>query len=295
MTIDETIQFINDPSLQMEGEVWKQHPVYTRYYGSNLGRVKYINRWGNETIKKQALDKRQQRFHMRFDLAGNVTKDYRTARFICECFNGLSDDLEVDHINTVPYDNRIDNLRFCTRSENCNNPLTKPKMGKLGGLRSKIRQFSKDGRCIGVWNGFAEIKDELGFDKRAVYDACRGKSKTAYGFRWEYYNEPDLEGEVWKQHPALNIQVSNKGRVKKFKKNGLSYIPDLKKKHSNGYVVIQVNNKKYQVHRLVAEMFVPNPGGGDCVFHIDGDTANNNSDNLLWCTMSEIMIRKKFL
>ena len=32
---------------------------------------------------------------------------------------------EVDHINTVLSDNRAVNLRWCTRSENCSNPLTK--------------------------------------------------------------------------------------------------------------------------------------------------------------------------
>ena len=31
----------------------------------------------------------------------------------------------VDHINTDPLDNRVENLRWVTHKENCNNPLTK--------------------------------------------------------------------------------------------------------------------------------------------------------------------------
>lgn len=287
MTLEETIQFINDPSLQMEDEVWKQHPVYTKYYGSNLGRVKYFDRFGKEMIKKQRQESRQKRCKMSL-MVGNKQKNYRTSRFICECFYGMHDDLQVDHINTIPYDNRIENLRFCTQSENCNNPISKSKKSNQSGIRSKIMQLDENGNCIKVWDGFYEIIEKTGFNRRCLYDVCVGEKKHAYGFKWAYYSEPDLDGEVWKQHPTLNIQVSNKGRIKKFKKNGLSYIP-LLNKHSSGYVKVSFNHKDYLVHRLVAELFIPNPDNKDCVQHIDGDTTNNQVENLKWATMSEIM------
>lgn len=40
--------------------------------------------------------------------------------------------------------------------------------------------------------------------------------------------------------------------------------------------------KTYLVHRLVAETFVPNPNGLECVLHNDGNRLNNHSDNLSW-------------
>ena len=42
--------------------------------------------------------------------------------------------------------------------------------------------------------------------------------------------------------------------------------------------------KRFLVHRLVAEAFIPNPNGLPVVDHIDGDPANNNLSNLRWAS-----------
>ena len=43
----------------------------------------------------------------------------------------------------------------------------------------------------------------------------------------------------------------------------------------------------FWVHRLLAEYFIPNPNGYDCVNHIDGVKTNNSLDNLEWCTKAQ--------
>ena len=68
-----------------------------------------------------------------------------------------------------------------------------------------------------------------------------------------------------------------------------------KKKHlsSSGYYdyCIHINNehKFYNIHRLVAEAFIPNPDNKPCIDHINTIRTDNRIQNLRWVTQSENM------
>jgi hypothetical protein len=62
--------------------------------------------------------------------------------------------------------------------------------------------------------------------------------------------------------------ISEKGKVLKPLDNG------------RGYLRINVKNKTYYIHRLVADAHIKNPLNKNCVNHIDGNKKNNNSMNL---------------
>ena len=55
----------------------------------------------------------------------------------------------------------------------------------------------------------------------------------------------------------------------------------------NGYRIVNIDNKNYYVHRLLAQAFLPNPDNLPCINHIDGNKLNNALSNLEWCTYTE--------
>ena len=61
----------------------------------------------------------------------------------------------------------------------------------------------------------------------------------------------------------------------------------------NGYYKIHLRHKMYNVHRLVAETFIPNPDNKPLIDHIDRNPSNNNISNLRWVTHQENMNNMK--
>lgn len=58
-----------------------------------------------------------------------------------------------------------------------------------------------------------------------------------------------------------------------------------------GYPTVELNKegkaKRVLVHRLIAKAFLPNPSGKPQINHKDSNRANNELENLEWCTQSE--------
>lgn len=89
-------------------------------------------------------------------------------------------------------------------------------------------------------------------------------------------------------------QVSNLGNVRSINYHRehitkpLAFILD-----QDGYKQVKLckDKKVYfkRVHRLVAEMFIPNPYNKEQVNHIDGNKGNNSILNLEWATPKENM------
>lgn len=96
--------------------------------------------------------------------------------------------------------------------------------------------------------------------------------------------------EIWKyikEYP--NYMISSYGRIKSLGNNKTRKEKILKpKKKRNGYLQVHLSKngklKSFQIHRLVAEAFIPNPNNYPQINHKDENKGNNVVSNLEWCT-----------
>ena len=87
-------------------------------------------------------------------------------------------------------------------------------------------------------------------------------------------------------HPTLDVLVSSIGEVFVPANGNNKAHWTFGSKDKKGYLCVRINGKKYGVHRLVAETYIPNPENKPQVDHISR-IKNNDVSNLRWATPSE--------
>ena len=101
--------------MQNYEEIWKDVPGYEGHYQvSNLGRVKSFKR-GKERVLKPGFGANGY-YHVVL-YKGSECKINLVHRLVSLAFLGESK-LDVNHKNGVKTDNRLENLEYCTKSEN---------------------------------------------------------------------------------------------------------------------------------------------------------------------------------
>lgn len=103
-----------------------------------------------------------------------------------------------------------------------------------------------------------------------------------------------MREELWKDIKGYEglYKVSSLGQIKSLTRllsDGRVWKEHILSQETNyGYkrVVLVKNNikKHYRVHKLVAQAFIPNPYKYTIINHKDENKANNNIENLEWCS-----------
>lgn len=167
-------------------EIWKDIKGYEGLYQiSNMGQVKSLNY--RHTGREKILKPSNQKGYLFVSLCKNGhKKNYLAHRLEYEAFYGeIPKGMQVNHINEIKTDNRLENLNLMTPKENSNwgtrNKRVVEKMSK------PVLQIDKTkNEIIAEFPSIIEVERDLGINSSHISKCCLGKRNTAGGFKWKY-------------------------------------------------------------------------------------------------------------
>ena len=184
-------------------EIWKDIKGYEGLYQiSNLGNVKSLKRnrfnyrlqrmivVNKEKLLKQSFDGKKYLF---VTLQKHKSrKNYRIHRLVAEAFIDNPNNLpQVNHKDGNKNNNCVSNLEWCDGSYNVKEAfrLGLSKKGAVHPNSKKVLQYDSNGNFIKEWHCVIDAINNLHLPKYAhssISLCCRGKTQSAYGFKWKY-------------------------------------------------------------------------------------------------------------
>ena len=297
------------PELEHESKGFETYEGFSNYKFSKDGICKSYFKKEPKIIKPE----KDNDDYFCFIIQGDDGKKYklRRNRVVAKIFIPNPDELPfVDHVNRKRWDDRSENLKWVTQSENSQNRDMVEMSSKIS---KNIFQFDLEGEII---DKFKNAKEVAGFLWESHQIKISGKSirrhiqnnkdileiqdnKPFHGYIWKDVHEKEKyifkEGEkgvpLVSNVEDMNIdfpdyQITNYGNIinkKGYKLNNII---------SNGYLANSlIKNKKtinIKIHRYVALFFVKGrTKERNVVNHKDENKLNTHYRNLEWVTRSE--------
>lgn len=209
-------------------EIWRPIKGYEGLYEiSNLGRIRSLDRFVNHSkggmrlVHGKIKVLRKPHPKTGYILVGLykdgevwTTSVHRLVAFAFPEICGKHfDGAVVDHLDTVRHNNRAENLRWCTISENHLNPITferekeshrkaaeankgrepwnkgkrLPNLSGENHWKSRpVNQVDKGGNIVRRWANIRSAALTLHITPSCIYNCLTGRSCSAAGYRWEY-------------------------------------------------------------------------------------------------------------
>lgn len=165
------------------------------YQVSNMGKIKSLKR---NIVMKQFKDNLGY-LCINLQTKQHKKKKYRIHRIVAKTFLlNFSNLPQVNHIDGNKLNNHIDNLEWCTASENMQhawgNGLCHPYWKNKFGINNKnskpVYQINiYNNKIIKKYNSIKEAKKELNINNSNISKCCKGSRFTCAGYKWRYVNE----------------------------------------------------------------------------------------------------------
>jgi len=181
-----------------DGDVIRKDIIWYEWYYqiSNFGRVKTLVRRYKRKEKVLSNNKLKSWYETILLHKENKIKPFLVHRLVAKAFieNG-NNKLEVNHKNWIVNDNRVENLEWCTKSENhkhaykylwrINNMSWKFWIDNQNSR--KVIQKDKLWNIVKIWNSFSDIVKALWLSQWCLSECCSWKRKTVWWYIRFYY------------------------------------------------------------------------------------------------------------
>lgn len=200
-------------SITLDGEEWRDIVGYEDLYSvSTMGRVVFKSRFHNNGnggyIRPPKIVKLMRTKHGYLQARcwrDNKEKKKYVHRLVAEAFIPNPHNYpQIDHVDTDKTNNTVENLRWCTSTQNHLNPITRKRnsLSKIGhpvliATYSKpvVRINPKDPSDIKIYESPTFAKKTEGYNQGHISEVCRGERNLHKGYKWVWLSDYEASNQ----------------------------------------------------------------------------------------------------